>query len=143
MKKKTFLFLLIVFVTVGLIGYFITQPVIQAQDYGGNEAIKGNVYYSGVDCQSSTGDQVDVYRLTAGGADYVTSAPVILYGPGYRYVVTPEDIGYQTGYYRLVPDLYSAFGNSGVDPQVRDSVWWQDGMVTSNQNFTAVTCKHP
>lgn len=143
MRKKTFLFLLIVFVTVGLIGFFITQPVIQAEESGGDEAIKGSIYYSGTDCQYGVTDQVDVYKLTAGGAVLVASGDVYYLGGAYFWSVSATDIDNQTGYYRVVPDLYSASGNAGVIPHVRDSVWWQTGTVTYNQNFTATSCNHP
>src|SRR3990172_2065485 len=141
MRKKTFLFLLIVFVTVGLIAYFNTQPVIQAQDApgSGDEAIKGTIYYAGIDCHFSWGDHVDVYRLTGSGADWVAAGQVRDYGGSYNYVVTATDLDNQRGYYRLVPDLQTASGNIGVSPHVRDSVWWQ-GPVIYNQNFTADAC---
>ncbi|EQB62495.1 MAG: hypothetical protein RBG1_1C00001G0074 [candidate division Zixibacteria bacterium RBG-1] len=142
MRKKTFLLFLIGFVTVGLIGYFIAQPVIQAQDSagGGDEAITGSIFYDGIDCEYGVGDRVLVYKWTAGGLAYVTYGEVTHFGAGYKWLVTPDDIDNQTGYYKLFPDLAHT---GGVSPESRDSVYWHPGTTVYQQHFTAVTCDHP
>ncbi len=139
MKKKTFLFLLIVFVTVGLIGYFITQPVIQAQDSVGDEAITGSIFYDGIDCHFETGDRVLVYKWTPGGLTFVADGPVTHFGAGYIWSVSATDLDNQTGYYKLFPDLAVV---SGTSPESRDSVYWHPGTTVFQQHFTAVVCDH-
>ena len=143
MRKKTFLILLIVFITVGLIGYFITQPQIQAQDApaGPDVAITGSIFYSGADCQYREGDQVIVGKWnTNGGVDWVAWGQVQYFGGGYFWSVSADELENQAGNYRLIPDLQNA---NGVSPQVRDPVYWQPGTVTFGQHFTAVSCDHP
>jgi len=140
MQKKNLLLVLIVFVAVGLISYFATQPATQtAQASMGNDAIKGNIYYNGSGCQHMTGDHVKVYRWTESGAQFIYNQLVTSSAGAWRYVIGDDDIGQIAGYYRLNPTLYAA-GSTGISPQVRDSVWWEPEMVRSGQHFTAVTC---
>lgn len=130
----------IIFIAVALISYFITRPVIQAQESLGDEAITGSVFYDGVDCEYAGTDRVLVYKWTPGGLVFIVDGPVIIIGGGYKWFVTPDDIDNQAGYYKLFPDFAHT---SGYSPQSRDSVYWQSGTVKYNQHFTAVTCDHP
>ena len=134
----------IIFIAVALISYFSTQPVTQtARAAAAEAAIKGSIFYTGSGCQHMTGDHIKVYRWTGSGLQFLYNEVVV--GPSWHYVITDQEIGQITGYYRLYPVLYDA-GSTGISPQLRDSVYWEyvpypdPPMLVNFQHFTTVTC---